>query len=159
MVIPFVGEALKALISPVTGLIKGWSDRKAVKLESETRITEARTEATIRRYESGDANAAVMDQLSAGNRGWKDDYLLILTTMPLMLLFVAPILETLFLASSYTAGSMSDAVMEGFLCLENTPEYYWYALGMIYIDTFGFRRMLRTAIEGWARSKFTGNVI
>ena len=153
MAIPFIGALISGLMKPVSGAIEGWSERKAVKLESETRVIEAKTEATIKRIESGDANAAAMHQLSAGSRGWKDDYLLILTTMPLVLLFVGPVFELFFLPGTYAAGAMTDAVMEGFLCLENTPEYYWYALGMIYVDTFGFRRMLRTAVEGWARKK------
>ena len=37
----------------------------------------------------------------------------------------------------------------GFLALNNVPEYYWYALGMIYIDTFGLRGILRVTFEHW----------
>jgi len=150
----FIPDVLGLIASPV----KGWVERKKVKVEGEMRIAEAKTTATIQRIESGDTNAAIMDQISAQNRGWKDDYLLLLTTAPLALLFIGPIFELIFIQTTYTAGGMTDAVMEGFLCLENTPEYYWYALGLIYIDTFGFRRMLRTAVEGWARSKF-GSVL
>ncbi|BDU37153.1 hypothetical protein [Vibrio nigripulchritudo] len=31
---------------------------------------------------------------------------------------------------------------------------YWYVLAMIYIDTFGFRRMLRVGFEHWLDKRF-----
>ena len=62
------------------------------------------------------------------------------------LLFVAPLVE-LWQAEVYRPGDLQAAVKMGFSGLQQTPEYYWWALGLVYIDTFGFRRLLRAAIE------------
>jgi hypothetical protein len=100
----------------------------------EARVAEARAEAE---------QAGRLDELSIAQRGWKDDYLLIITTSPVVLLFFSPILGVSSIAE------VQEAVRAGFLALEDTPEYYWYALALIYIDTFGFRQMLRGAFQAW----------
>jgi len=76
--------------------------------------------------------SAKSDEISMNGRSWKDEYLLLITTAPLILCFLP---------------DYSNYVGLGFESLETEPEYYWYGLGMVYIDTFGFRRMLRTAME------------
>ena len=103
--------------------------------------------ASIKRISDGDASAAELDRISMGQRGWKDDYLLLLTTLPLALLFIAPLL------SISSVEEIHAAVESGFVALNKTPEYYWYALALIYIDTFGFRRMLRVGFERWISKK------
>ncbi|PKH05237.1 hypothetical protein [Moritella sp. Urea-trap-13] len=72
------------------------------------------------------------------DRGWKDEYLLLLTTAPLILCSLP---------------DYADYVNQGFTALDTVPEYYWYGLAMVYIDTFGFRRMLRTAMEQWVNKR------
>jgi hypothetical protein len=154
MPIPFISAALEIVGKPLGEAVKGWSDRKTAKVKLKSEIALKTTEAQIKRVVEGDGHAAGMDQGSLGQRGWKDDYLLILTTMPIVLLFVGPLWEMVFMAATYVKGDLTLAVLGGFTAMGTTPEYYWYALGMIYIDTFGFRRMLRVAIEGWAKKKF-----
>jgi hypothetical protein len=85
----------------------------------------------IERATQGNLSAAELDKISLSDRGWKDEYLLIITTLPVILSFFP---------------SAVGHVQAGFAALEGMPEYYWYALAMIYIDTLGFRRMLRTVI-------------
>jgi len=127
--------------------LNGWQDRKKIKLQHKTKIEEAQVAATIKRIESGDEHAAMLDKESIKQRGWKDDYLLILTTLPLVALFVGPFIGL----------DLQTKVEAGFTALAKTPEYYWYALGIIYIDTFGFRRMVRVAFEKWLTDKFGGS--
>lgn len=129
---------LTAIVSPITSFFKEKQAIKANEKERKDKIQEAVTVAKIKRIESGDNNAAMLDKLSIETRGWKDEYLLLLTTLPLFLSFVP---------------EFSHYVQQGFSALESVPEYYWYALGMIYIDTFGFRRMLRVAVEHWLSKK------
>ncbi|PKF50558.1 hypothetical protein AT251_10495 [Enterovibrio nigricans] len=134
------------LITSVLGMVGGYvKDRQTIKArqqERQDKLEEAITVAQTQRIVQGDTNAAELDRLSITQRGWKDEYLLILTTLPIMLAFVP---------------SLAPYVGEGFKALaDNVPEYYWYALAMIYIDTFGFRRMLRVAIEHWLASKTKG---
>ncbi|KXF81194.1 hypothetical protein [Enterovibrio coralii] len=136
------------LITSVIGLVGGYfKDRQTIKARKQARqdkLEEAITTAQTRRIEQGDANAAELDRLSIAQRGWKDEYLLILTTLPVLLAFVP---------------SLAPYVGSGFHALaDNVPEYYWYALALIYIDTFGFRRMLRVAIEHWLAHKTKGTL-
>lgn len=90
--------------------------------------------AKTQRAVSGDKSAATLDNQSIAQRGWKDEYLLLITTAPLILCFLP---------------DYSHYVELGFESLKKVPEYYWYGLGMVYIDTFGFRQMLRMAFEQW----------
>lgn len=129
--------------------LKHRRELKAEERQGELALKKANNQARIQRAQSGDDHAAAMDRASAGQRGWKDDFLLLLTTLPVLLLFAAPIYE-LWIAETYRPGDLQAAVMAGFTALKATPEYYWWALAAIYIDTFGFRRMLRTAVETWA---------
>lgn len=143
--------AITALIS--TG-INAWSAHskqkaslKSIEISAQHRLKQARIESQIRRAEQGDVSAISLDQLSFQHRGIKDDYLLIITTMPLLLLFTAPLFELVFLQSVYVAGDLTNAVMSGFNALQIAPDWYLVALALIYVDTFGFRRMLRSVIE------------
>ncbi|CCN85473.1 conserved hypothetical protein [Vibrio nigripulchritudo SFn27] len=123
-----------ALFSPFVNLFRDHQVAKHKAAERKDRIEETKTLATIKRIEQGDNNATKLDEISLSNRGWKDEYLLIITTLPVMMAFVP---------------EWVHYVDAGFKALENIPEYYWYALAMIYIDTFGFRHMLRRAFEIW----------
>ncbi|MGY5707387.1 hypothetical protein ACXHPE_03970 [Vibrio cincinnatiensis] len=123
------------IVAAVTGLI----DIFKSKAERKSRIEEAKTAATIERIKSGDEQAASLDAISLQSRGWKDEYLLLITTIPVLLAFVP---------------DLAPYVKQGFDVLKDSvPEYYWYALAMIYIDTFGFRRMMRVAFENWINKK------
>ncbi len=137
-------DILKLLASPVTEYFGRKQDIKA-----------AQHQVAIARIKSNEKAAGSLDLESIKTRGWKDDYLLIITTLPVLIIFIEP----LFVAfNSYINGSMTDAVLNSFKVLELAPEYYWYSLAIVYIDTFGFRRMFRTAIEGFLKSKFGGSI-
>ncbi|GAB3531925.1 hypothetical protein [Photobacterium alginatilyticum] len=130
---------ITTLVSGGIGLFRQRQDRRAKEQERKDRISEAKTTSTIRRIEQGDTNAAKLDELSIAQRGWKDEYLLVITTVPLVLSFVP---------------DYAQYVALGFEALNTIPEYYWYGLGMVYIDTFGFRRMVRVAVERWIEQRF-----
>jgi hypothetical protein len=102
----------------------------------------ATTRARIDRIKQGDEQAAELDMLSLRTRGYKDDYLLFLATIPVIMTFAG--------------GEYAAQAAAGFAALSTLPEWYMWILLGIYIDTFGFRRMLRTAMEKWVQSKFGG---
>ncbi|RWX54984.1 hypothetical protein [Photobacterium chitinilyticum] len=130
---------ISTLISGGVTLYRQRQDNKAKVQERKDRISEAKTVSTIRRIEQGDTNAAKLDEMSIAQRGWKDEYLLIITTAPLILSFVPDYAKYIAL---------------GFDALNTIPDYYWYGLGMVYVDTFGFRRMARVAVERWLEKRF-----
>ena len=139
-------SALSALFNFAAEPLKRWQETKRVQHQ-----------ANIDRIVAGDNNAAMLDEASIASRGWKDDYLLLLTTAPVFLMFFSPIIELIFLDIPYEKGLIVHTIKESFDTLNVLPEYYWYALALIYIDTFGFRRMLRVAVDKWLSSKFGGS--
>lgn len=145
------------MLSIITGLItaciSAWSERskqkselKSVDLKNKFRLKQAQIDSQIKRVEQADGSAISMDQLSFKNRGWKDEFLLLFTTAPVIILFIAPLLE-LALPESSGTGELTSAVMAGFAALQKTPDWYLVALLLVYVDTFGFRRLLRGVIE------------
>lgn len=132
---------LSLLTALVTGGISAFNaerKNKADAIKQAGELKAAIATAKTKRAAEGDKNAATLDELSIAQRGWKDEYLLLITTAPLILCFLP---------------DYADYVNQGFTALETVPEYYWYGLAMVYIDTFGFRRMLRTALEQWVNKR------
>ncbi|WP_232055085.1 hypothetical protein [Vibrio taketomensis] len=110
---------------------------KAKRRERQDRIEEAVTNAQTARIAQGDMSAAELDKISITQRGWKDDYLLVLTTPQSSW----HLFQRLRLCWCWIQSSLIT-----FLSITGT-------LGMVYIDTFGFRRMLRVAIENWLEKR------
>lgn len=155
---------LNALSVLASTIIKSWSDNakqkslnKSMERGAQYRLQQARVESQIKRLESGDDAAIGLDRLSFQHRGIKDDYLLLVTTAPMLLLFIAPMVELVLLDHTYKAGDLAIAVNKGFSALDAAPQWYLIALALVYVDTFGFRRILRSALEGklglWATKK------
>jgi hypothetical protein len=138
MAIPvIVGTIATMIIEGITNYFQ--RNQEIKKVEHEAEIVRIRTEAE---------QAGKLDELSMGQRSWKDEYLLLITTAPLVLLFFSPLLDV------SSVDEIQYAIRTGFSALEETPEYYWYALALIYVDTFGFRQMMRTGFQAWLNKKF-----
>ena len=132
-------EILKLVASPVVDYVKGRQEIKKQKAESDQKIAQAKTAATVKRIEQGDQAAINMDAITVQDRGMKDELLLIIIIIPLIMCFVPSWVE-------YAAA--------GFNALINVPEWYkWLLLG-VYIDTFGFRRILRNVLETYLAKRF-----
>lgn len=94
----------------------------------------------MNRLRSGYEKAADLDMVSIKERGIKDEFILLVVFVPLMLSFLpdyAPYVEA------------------GFTALKAVPEYYWYVVAAVVIDTFGFRSMVRYLLEFFS-FKFKG---
>jgi hypothetical protein len=129
---------LTALVTGGFSAFNAVRKNKADEIKQDGVLKAAVSQAKAKRATAGDTNAAKLDEISMNGRGWKDEYLLLLTTAPLILCFLP---------------DYADYVNQGFSALDTVPEYYWYGLAMVYIDTFGFRRMLRTAMEQWVNKR------
>jgi hypothetical protein len=114
---------------------------KAVETQGALAIAKATNLAKIDRIQAGDLSATDLDSLSVKDRGYKDDYLLFVGTVPLILVFIPYFVPH---------------ITEGFKVLATLPEWYrWVVLG-VYIDTFGFRRILRVVLEKYLTKRFGG---
>lgn len=134
---------IAALAAPLIETISGYFTRKQ-------EIKQAQHEATLKEIAVESTQAGRLDEQSILQRGWKDEYLLLITTLPVVLLFGAP----LFAVDS--PSEITAAINAGFQALANTPDYYWYALALIYVDTFGFRQMVRGVFQVWVNRMTQG---
>ncbi|OMO23705.1 hypothetical protein BH582_23530, partial [Vibrio sp. 10N.222.47.A9] len=123
------------MIGAIANLITGGIDaykqhglNKANALKRQDEIEQERHQAQVKRLQSGYEQAADLDRVSLKDRGLKDEFILLVVFVPLILSFIP---------------DYAEYVQEGFKALEFVPEYYWYIVGAVVIDTFGFRSMVR----------------
>ena len=85
-------------------------------------VKQAETNAKVKHIEHADNWESIQAKASATS--WKDEYLTLLFSIPLVLAFIP---------------SMAQYVEQGFSILENVPEWYKLSLGVIVSASFGFR--------------------
>tara|TARA_R110000744_G_scaffold35058_7_gene81454 strand:- start:117 stop:506 length:390 start_codon:yes stop_codon:yes gene_type:complete len=118
---------LQALIGPVAELAGGWLKGKASAqaASANLKLVEAEAKATI--MKSAATSEADWEKIMASGtqNSWKDEYLVILFSIPLIL--------------SFTGEWGRTAVADGFDALSNMPEWYQYTLGVIVASSFAVR--------------------
>lgn len=135
--------AIKGLLSLATGGLDTYRQHKqneANKLKRRDEMEQARHDSKVKRLQSGDEKAADLDMVSIKERGLKDEFIMLIVFIPLILSFFPDYAST---------------VEAGFTALQNVPEYYWYVVAAVVIDTFGFRSMVRYLLEFFSY-KFRG---
>ena len=118
---------IQALIGPVSGLISSWMDSKTEEQRGKTAIAKAKAEAEATVMVSAATSTADWEKLMAkgSQSSWKDEWLTILFSIPLVLSFAGEWGRTI--------------VAEGFAALEVMPDWYQYTLGVIVAASFGVR--------------------
>jgi hypothetical protein len=118
---------LQALIGPVSGLIGSWMDSKTEEQRGKSAVAKAKAEAEAKVMVSAATSTADWEKLMAkgSQSSWKDEWLTILFSIPLVLSFAGEWGRTI--------------VAEGFAALEVMPDWYQYTLGVIVAASFGVR--------------------
>lgn len=113
------------LLAPLAEVAKTWIGGKVA-------VSKAKSEAKL---ETTKAKAEVMKKVAAGeldwnqtmaeasNKSWKDEWLTILVSIPLILAFTGH----------------HDIVMRGFTALEAMPDFYKTAVGVVFAASFGIQ--------------------
>jgi hypothetical protein len=117
---------LNLLIGPVTELAGTWLKGKVEekKAQSETRVAKAQAEAVVMQKKATGEIDWDLEMARGSSSSWKDEWLVILFSIPLILAFIP---------------GMEEVVANGFLQLEMMPEWYQYSLGVIVAASFGVR--------------------
>ena len=118
---------LGSLIGPVANLAGTWLDGHVAekKAKTEAKIVTIKSEAKIKeRQATGEIDWDIA-QAKASEGSWKDEWLTILFSIPLVLVF--------------TGDWGREIVANGFVALETMPEWYQYTLGVIVAASFGVR--------------------
>lgn len=94
--------------------------RELVKLEGKIAYEEAK----LRRAEASEGRDHEWEIESIRNSGWKDEWVLIVLSIPLILVFVP---------------ATQESILEGFRALETTPDWFRWLVMIIYAATYGIR--------------------
>jgi hypothetical protein len=126
MALPILGVAIGAVIEGITSWWRTRQEIKKVEAESAIEIKKAETQSYIRRLETQQQLDAEWEIKSIANNGWKDEYLTLVMSIPLIMCFVP---------------GLDDYVHRGFASLGGTPDWYQYALLVVLASAFGFRKI------------------
>jgi len=118
---------LQALIGPLGNLASTWLEGKVEtkKAEAGAKVAKAKAEAVIMEKKATGEIDWDLKMADASANSWKDEWLTILFSVPLILAF---------------CGDWGRQIVEdGFVALQAMPEYYRYTLGIIVSASFGTR--------------------
>ena len=117
---------LNLLIGPVADLASTWLNGKVEekKAQSATKVAMAQAEAVVMQKKATGEIDWDLEMAKGSSNSWKDEWLTILFSIPLILAFVP---------------GMEDVVANGFARLNEMPEWYQYSLGVIVAASFGVR--------------------
>ncbi|RTZ16872.1 hypothetical protein EJ063_08785 [Vibrio aquaticus] len=124
--------ALFSLFNGGLETYRQYNRNKAEALKRKDELDKEKHQARVRRLQKGEEQASSLDEVSIRERGLKDEFLMLVVFVPLILSFIpgyAPYIE------------------QGFEALQNIPEPYWYVVSAIVIDTLGMRAMLRNLLD------------
>jgi len=119
-------EMLTALIGPISNIASTWLEGKVEekKAQSATKVAKAQAEAVVMQKKATGEIDWDLEMARASSASWKDEWLVILFSIPLILAFIP---------------GMEGVVQNGFEQLNKMPEWYQYSLGVIVAASFGVR--------------------
>ena len=123
------------IIGTIGSLFTGWLDHKSAKQKLKQELDLATLKNTTD-WESTMANASVTS--------WKDEYLLIIFSLPLIGMFVSPYVDLIVLLytnGSYTNGMLSRAATEALTNLGTAPNWYVMVIFTMVGASFGVKKL------------------
>ena len=117
---------LNLLIGPIADLAGTWMSGKVEekKAQAKTRVAKAEAEAIVMQKKATGEIDWDLEMAKGSQSSWKDEWLTILFSIPLILAFIP---------------GMEEVVSNGFAQLEAMPQWYQYSLGIIVAASFGVR--------------------
>ena len=129
----WIMDVIGAVIAPVTEVVKGYQERKTLSVELEAKEKDRQHEINLKKVDVAAELAKQGQQIEASwdinaqqdmKTSWKDEYLTILFSMPLIGAFIP---------------STQEAVLKGFETLQKTPDWYMLLVTGIVAAVFGLR--------------------
>lgn len=119
------------LLSPIIGMgrdyLEGRRQVKQAELNHKIKLTELKTGAAERRATNGQEADIAWENTSLHQAGWKDEFLLLLFSIPLVMCFVP---------------GMDVYVFAGFEALKGTPDWYQYSILLMVGGTYGSKKVM-----------------
>lgn len=117
-------DILGGLTAPVVGLFQRRAELKAEAAKQKAELADAMHKRQIDLITQGLAADATWEVEQIKNSSWKDEYVLIILSIPLIGCFI-----------SYT----QQIVLNGFLILDKTPDWYRWMVVSIFMAIYGIR--------------------
>jgi len=119
---------IQGLIGPIANLAGTWLNGKVEQKAAQNKVKVAKAEAEAAIMVSAATSEAEWDRImaNASANSWKDEYLVILFSIPLILAFLP-------------FEWANVAVAKGFAALDSMPQWYSYTLGVIVASSFAVR--------------------
>lgn len=119
------------ILTPIFGIVSDWLEGRRTlaqaKVDGQIKVTEAITNSRIQIAQTQQQMDDNWNQASIANSGWKDEWFVILLSIPMVMCFVPG-------GATYVA--------DGFRALnDNTPEWYQYAFLVAVASSFGFKKI------------------
>ena len=117
---------LNLLVGPIADLAGTWLNGKVEekKAQAKTKVARAEAEAIVMQKKATGEIDWDLEMAKGSSSSWKDEWLTILFSIPLILAFIP---------------GMEEIVANGFAQLNKMPEWYQYSLGVIVAASFGVR--------------------
>jgi len=117
---------LNLLVGPIADLAGTWLNGKVEekKAQAKTKVAKAEAEAIVMQKKATGEIDWDLEMAKGSSSSWKDEWLTILFSIPLILAFIP---------------GMEEIVANGFAQLNKMPEWYQYSLGVIVAASFGVR--------------------
>ena len=128
---------LPDLIKGGFGIFKEKQRIKAAVVEAKIINREAKVQSQIKSIERGELSDIELDSQARQQAGWMDDVSFFVFLLPALLAFYPPALPH---------------IAAGFRALEMMPPWYQYALGMMLISVWGYRKLVGPIIQSIVKS-------
>lgn len=116
-----------AVAGPIVEYFNKKQELASLERQQEVEFKKAVHLARLENIKQGKINEAEWNLTSIRNSSWKDEWLTIILSIPLVCVFIPPLV---------------DPMMQGFAALEATPEWYRIAVGIMVASAFGYQKMI-----------------
>ena len=140
-----------SLISFVPGIIKGiWelgSQYFQNKKEKQQAIHQKEME-VIATQENWD-----LEVVRKSDSTWKDEFLLLVFSMPILNLFIGPYVDLILSDQPYQQGDWTRAALDGLIAVDGVGDWYVTILMVMVASSFGYKKIVEPFISKLKYSK------
>lgn len=119
------------ILKTIVGAVPSWLESREKRKMQKEELKDAQHKRNLQLIENGETRTAAWETKQIDNSGWKDEWLTILLSIPLVGAFFP---------------SMVPHITEGFQALANMPDWYKGAVAIMIAASFGYRKFADTKI-------------